>query len=60
MHDQFRGVERAGAWPFAGEKVGVPLFSAKEKENIDISGNFRHFRAQEVPKVLKNRSKLLL
>jgi hypothetical protein len=47
---QFRwGTKSGGGWHFSGERVGGTLFSAWEKENIEILGNFGHLRAQEVP-----------
>jgi hypothetical protein len=48
------GVQRVEGRPFSGKGVrAVPLFSAKEKENIDILCNFGHFGARKVPKYSK-------
>jgi hypothetical protein len=41
-----REVVRVSA--FSGERAS--LFSAKEKENIDIWGNLKHFGSEKAPK----------
>jgi hypothetical protein len=51
---QFRwGTKSGGGWHFSGERVGGTLFSAWEKENIEILGNFGHFGDQKASKCSK-------
>jgi hypothetical protein len=53
-YGQLRGGTKCGGQPFFRRNGrGLPLFSAREKENVDILGNLGHFGAQKARKCSK-------